>query len=347
LLLSAVGACSFKWSIVGGLVLKKIITILLLITLISCLSFASVLAAPDGSGTAGNSSIPRVIVDSYTIGSEKVFGNDTFDLTFTLTNTGTTDINNLLLTLTSDNNAFPPAAGKSNQIYVGYIASKGKFTGKTQLKANGSLVSGTYNVNFAMQYQDVNNTSYLSAAQIGIALDQQQKLSINDITLPKTSLIGSKVLLNVSYKNPGKTDIKNLVLNLQGDIPESEKTVSIGTVAAGNSGYVDQYISPQSTGSEQISVFFTYEDSDGNAFSTAAQSVTILVESSGSAEVPVNVTTAPLDNFAIANISLNLLLLIILGICVVVAVVIIVVIVVIKKKKKAKRWDKIQNNKER
>ena len=40
--------------------------------------------------------------------------------------------------------------------------------------------------------------------------------------------LAQKVLLNVSYKNPGKTDIKNLVMKLNGSILDKDKTVTIG-----------------------------------------------------------------------------------------------------------------------
>ncbi len=240
-----------------------------------------------GIGITGSQSsvlsTPRIYVGSYSIGADKVFGGDEFELTYTLLNSGATTVKNILLTMSSDSNAYTVKTGVSNQFYIGEMAASGSYTGKITLRANNTLKSGTYNISFAIQYESMINTPYTTAALINIPMEQEQVLSIGHIKVPDAVVVGNKTLLNVSYENPGTTNIKNLVMQLSGDIPDNEKTTLIGTVKAGSTGNIDQYITPQITGSREIQISFSFEDADGNSYTTATRSVTLNVLTNQSA----------------------------------------------------------------
>lgn len=305
-----------------------------------------------GTGITGSQesalTTPRLFVESYSIGSNKVFGGDEFELTYTLVNSGSTGVKNLLLTLSSDTNAYTAKTGVSNQIYIGDIPGNGSYTGKITLLANSTLKTGTYNINFDLQYESVINTPYTSDSIISIAMDQEQVLSIGSIVLPETVLVNTKALLNVSYQNPGTTDIKNLVMNLTGNIPEDEKTVTIGNLKAGTSGNVDQYITPKSTGPQSIEVSFTFEDSSGNAYTTATRAITTDVQTDSTPTASSGASSAvPTDNVtqtgSTASPGLNALWLIFLIIGVLIAVVVVIIVFVAsKQKKKLKKWNMVE-----
>lgn len=240
---------------------------------------------------------PQVIVASYDIGADQVFGGDEFEMTLTLKNTSSDIATNILLSFMSDANAFIAVPGLPNQLYIGNIAAGESYNGKISLKANDSIISGTYNLNLGLQYQDVYSNAYASATNVSIQLEQKQNLSINSISISDTCVLGSKTLLSANYENPGSSDIKNLIANLSGDILETEKTVLIGTVKAGNSGFIEQSVTPQSAGQKKIEVSFTFEDAAGNSYTTPVRSVTLDVQANDSAaSVTDNSNPSATDN---------------------------------------------------
>lgn len=221
---------------------------------------------------------PKVIVSAYDIGAGQVFGGDSFEMTLELKNTSTDAATNVLLSFVSDANAYISAPGMPNQLYVGSIAAGESYTGKISLKANNALDSGTYNLNISIEYQDTFSNEYTSATNVSIPLERKQNLSIKSIKLPDTIIVGTKALLNVSYENPGQNDLKNLVMTLSGNVAENEKTVSVGTVKAGSTGNVDQFITPERVGSQELKVSFTFEDSAGNTYTTPEKTMTLNVQ---------------------------------------------------------------------
>lgn len=82
---------------------------------------------PENQKTGGN---PRIILDSYDIGADQVYSGEEFDLTYTLINMSGAAVNNMLLTLSSDSNAFIPTTGMSSQFFIDGIGPGGCYTGK-------------------------------------------------------------------------------------------------------------------------------------------------------------------------------------------------------------------------
>lgn len=290
---------------------------------------------------------PKIIVSSYDVGADRVFGGDAFDMTLELKNTSTDTASNVLLSFVSDANAYISAPGVPNQLYIGKIAAGESYTGKISLKANDALESGTYNLNIKIEYQDVYSKTYTTATNVSIPLERKLNLSIKSVTIPDNIIVNTKALLNVSYENPGKNDLRNLVMTLRGNIPEQEKTIVIGTVKAGSSGNVDQYITPRSTGSQDIIVLFTFEDSVGNIYTTAERTVKLDVRSNNSAAVtdnanPAETTEDTIDKGDKQAVNLNSywIYFVIGGIILIAVVVIIVWHALYVRKKKKPQWSR-------
>lgn len=301
-----------------------------------------------GTGLSGikgdQTGTPRVVLGNYSIGSEQVFGGDSFELSYSLVNKNNdAQVSNVLVNFTSESNAYTPVNGTSNQVFIDSIPANTTWNGKLKFKANNTLKSGTYNLTLSIQYEDSLNGDYSSNSIISIPLQQEQKLSINSITLPEAAILGNKIPLNVRYENPGTSEIKNLTMNIQGELEGKEKTVALGSVKAGNAGYVDQYITPKAQGTQQYSVTFTFEDTDGNAYTTPARTVTVNVQSKDNALGALENSGAG----SIANGAINLVAqkdytwIIIVAIGVLVAVITTIVLIArATKKKKAMKWKK-------
>jgi hypothetical protein len=290
---------------------------------------------------------PKVIVSSYDIGADRVLGGDAFEMTLVLKNTSTDAAANVLLSFVSDANAYISAPGVPNQLFVGNIAAGESYTGKLSLKANDALGTGTYNISISIEYQDVYSNPYTSITSVSIPLEQKQNLNIKSIKLPDTIIVDTKALLNVSFENPGLTDLKNLVMTLSGNIPESEKTVSIGNVKAGSSGNYDQYITPKSIGSQEITVSFTFEDASGNTYSTAARTLDFEVKSTAAPAVtdnpvPTEATGDGTETDVKQPFNLNSywLYFVIAGVVVIAVIAVILWRVLYARKKKATQWSK-------
>ncbi|NLT13039.1 MAG: hypothetical protein GXY05_01705 [Clostridiales bacterium] len=290
---------------------------------------------------------PKVIVSSYEIGADRVFGGDTFEMTLNLKNTSTDTAANVLLSFTSDANAYVSVTGVPNQLYIGNIAAGDSYTGKLSLKANDALPAGTYNININIEYQDTYSNVYTSPTSVSIPLEQKLNLSIKSITLPDSVTVNTKALLNVGYENPSNSDLINLVMTLTGDIPEGEKTVSIGNVKAGSSGNVDRYITPRRTGTQEITVSFTFEDASGNTYSAPKRTVTLEVRDiadvmATSSPKPADVTGGDTPAVTPPKISLNSywIYFVIFGVLLVIVAAIIVWRILYVRKKKTPQWNR-------
>lgn len=317
----------------------------------------------EGAVTVVEVATPQVVVSSYNLSPERVFGGDEFELSFTLTNPSAAAANNTLLSFSSESNAYTAVSGAPNQIFVGKIPAGGSYSGKIKLKANDTLKSGVYNLLVSLQYQGANlvttggtagsgtaagtgSITYNSSASISIELEQKLKLVINSIKTAEKAVLGAQTLLSISYGNPGTTDILNVVANLSGSIPDSEKRIDIGPVKAGSSAFIDQYITLQSPGLQNIDISFSFEDDKGNTYTTPTETVSITVESPASIQTnkpsAAPSSAAPADNGGqtgkTAGSFLNSIWLWIVVAGVVLAAFAVTLIVMLVKKKQKPSW---------
>ena len=266
------------------------------------------LNAPVKTAVAVEVPTPQVVVTSYNITSQHIFGGDNFELSFTLKNTSSATANNVLISFSSESNAFVPGTGTPNQISAGKITSGSTFSGKIGLRANDILKSGIYTLHISLQYlgtnyqyqtgngaPPVNGTAstYSSATDISLKIEQPEKMTIKNVTVPETAILGFQTRLSINYENPGATDIKNVIVNLSGDIPDKEKSVQVGGVKAGASGYVEQYITPQKAGQLPLGIILTFQDSNGNSYTTETKSATITVKANDSTQTTPGATSKP------------------------------------------------------
>ena len=77
---------------------------------------------------------PQVILNSYNIDTPRVLNGKEFTLSVALKNVSSAAANNVLLSFTSESNAFSSDSGAPNQIFVGDIQAGGSYTGKIKLK---------------------------------------------------------------------------------------------------------------------------------------------------------------------------------------------------------------------
>jgi hypothetical protein len=188
-----------------------------------------------------------------------------------------------------------------------------------------------------LQYQDDYRNLYATSADITLPIEQKQKLSMSIISADETCVLGSRSLLSIAYENPGMSDIKNLVLNLEGDIAEVEKTVEIGTVKAGVSSFIDHYITPRRAGRQDIEVTMSFEDDEGNTYKTETKTVSIMVNEP--AKTPVETpqvtpdSTGESDSVNGATFNSLWVYIIVAGVLLAVAAIVIGVVVAMKRKK--------------
>lgn len=282
--------------------------------------------------------IPYIVVSAYDIGTDKLFAGDEFELSVTLLNTSSElALSNIMLVYTSMVNAFVPSAGSSNQLHIGEISAGGSHTCKLKLKSHDSLIKGDYILRMELQYQDDYRNLYATSADITLPIEQKQKLSMSIISADETCVLGSRSLLSIAYENPGMSDIKNLVLNLEGDIAEVEKTVEIGTVKAGVSSFIDHYITPRRAGRQDIEVTMSFEDDEGNTYKTETKTVSIMVNEP--AKTPVETpqvtpdSTGESDSVNGATFNSLWVYIIVAGVLLAVAAIVIGVVVAMKRKK--------------
>nr|MCR5609257.1 hypothetical protein [Lachnospiraceae bacterium] len=85
-------------------------------------------------------------------------------------------------------------------------------------------------------------------------------------------------------KNSGNVDIKNLYMNIEGNIDDEYKKIPIGNVQSGSSKNQDFSIICKELGSQTLKIGFTYQDEYGNEYTVEPRNYNVDVINDGNSE---------------------------------------------------------------
>ena len=207
---------------------------------------------------------PTVIMEEYTVTGNIKSGGD-FILEYTLRNTSQTSAVTNMTFMTSDSSGvFFPSAGTSNQHYIPYIEAGAAHTGEASLSINKRTADGTYNLNFSISYQSLDdNGIVLSSSGYITVTVSGNALSIVELSLSDHPIQGRPSYISVRYENSGDQELRNAKVIIEGNIDGAGQQILIGAIRSGASGVVEEYITFTAAGEQELVIYLTHENTDG------------------------------------------------------------------------------------
>lgn len=207
-------------------------------------------------------SVPRLIIDKYTLDPESIKAGQPFTLDLSILNTSkTSTINNVKVTLNSDDGTFTTV--NSNSFYIESIAPKGSIQKKVSFSSKSDAAPKQYMISVNYEYEDEKGNPYTTKDVVGIPLQQTPRLVIGDLSFPPEAYLGMPVPVNVSFFNMGKSTLYNLLVKLEGDFKVEGTSYFVGNFESGKTDSFDGAVTPQTAGPAKGFIIFTYEDAEG------------------------------------------------------------------------------------
>lgn len=207
-------------------------------------------------------SVPRLIIDKYSVNPEIINAGQPFTLNLSILNTSkTSTISNVKVTLTSDDGTFTTV--NSNSFYIDSIAPKGRVQKQVSFSSKSDAAPKQYMISINYEYEDEKGAPYTTKDVVGIPLLQTPRLVVGDLSFPPEAYLGSPMPINVSFYNMGKSTLYNLLVKLEGNFRVEGTSYYVGNFEPGKTDSFDGAVTPEAAGPVQGFLVFSYEDADG------------------------------------------------------------------------------------
>ena len=220
---------------------------------------------PGGETTAA---LPKIVVDSYSFSSDKIYAGEDFDLTFAVRNTSNEEeTKSILVTVTNnaETGKLTPASG-SNTLYIDKLGKGESKTMTMSIATAPDTEAKAYEIKLDFEYEGTKTRPATlakgeSSASIPVTVMQKIRLKIDDPTVDGEAMEGESVPVYFSLYNMGRSPIYNCMVTVEGDGLSLEDSFFQGTVAAGNSMRADLSIITATPGQIDGEIVISYEDS--------------------------------------------------------------------------------------
>lgn len=234
------------------------------------ISFAVILPDPAEPPSESPSSVPKLIIDRYTISWEDqpiqtLRAGAMFDLTFTLRNTSSlTELSNITVTLSSTDGIFMPAAG-SNTFFIDSVEIGGEIERTVRLIVAQNAETKSYQLNFSLDYEDKNGVAYRPGESLSLPVVVPLIVELANFNPPMWGDMGMQTYMMFQYINKGKGTVYNFTIDIEGDfmMPDGSSAY-IGNLASGYTDYFECMMIPIAAGELQCAVVLRFEDAVGN-----------------------------------------------------------------------------------
>ncbi len=207
-------------------------------------------------------SVPRLIIDKYSVNPEIINAGQPFMLNLSILNTSkSSTIGNVKVTLSSDDGTFSTV--NSNSFYIDSIAPKGSVQKQVSFSSKSDAAPKQYMISINYEYEDEKGNPYTTKDVVGIPLLQTPRLVVGDLSFPPEAYLGSPLPINVSFYNMGKSTLYNLLVKLEGNFRVEGTSYYVGNFEPGKTDSFDGAVTPEAAGPVQGFLVFSYEDADG------------------------------------------------------------------------------------
>lgn len=212
----------------------------------------------------GDTSVPNVVVRSFSFGESSVAAGSAFPLNFTFENTGAVKIENVVVTVDGGEN-FTMNAGTNTYFYKA-MAPGGTQSQEVPMRTVPTGKTGAQSVvlSFKYEYSDGEKRAQAtSEVKLSIPVYQPDRFQINAPSVPETVTVGEETELLLTYVNKGKDDLANLEATVEGEgVDTPARTQYLGNVTAGANGNIGFAITPNSEGDINLVLKVSYENGD-------------------------------------------------------------------------------------
>ena len=215
------------------------------------------------SASSAEQPVPNIVVQKFDYGGKPVAAGGRFPLSFTFENTGTTKVENIVVTV-DGGECFTVDGGSNTAHYDGLAAGK-TLIQELPLQAVPTCKSGAQaiTVSFKYEYVDAGKRSAVTSdIRLSVPVSQPDRFQLNQPAAASFTA-GEEGEVTLAYVNKGRADIGNLEAQLVGEGFESPAKVQyLGNVAAGTSGSIGFALTPEAAGKLDLTIKVTYEDAD-------------------------------------------------------------------------------------
>lgn len=172
--------------------------------------------------------VPQLAISNITINPETISPQDTFNITFSVSNEGTGIAREVQVSAATGGLPFVPI-GADTKIIKNLDPGESIQLNYRLLVKDKTLIS-SYSIPIKMDYKDENGKNTSSQSFVGVKVLGDAELSIGNIkTEPQNPAKGDLVIITMRLENSGNGDAKSVKVSL--DIPfEGTKTAFLGKI---------------------------------------------------------------------------------------------------------------------
>ncbi len=229
-----------------------------------------------------NTMLPIVVASGYSVEDGVVAAGEKFTLKVHIENVsqyvGAYDVQ---VTVYSQTEGVHLQQGETNQRYLEYLPPGGGFDFLIDMEAAEYVQSNAANISLQFNYVNESGRSGLNSTSITPTMRKNCDLKVLSLTVVNDATIGAEALFNIRYKNTGEVSIENLKLRIEGNIDKNGQDIWLKAPEIGRQEYLDLQIVFTEVGLQELNIYISYEDEDGNLYEIEPQQVFTLVKRSG------------------------------------------------------------------
>ena len=210
-------------------------------------------------------SVPKLIIESYKLSSDKIYAGETFDLEFTIKNTSdSTNLQNVQIHIkdAGETATIVPASGGSNTLYISKIGKGQSSSQKVSLQTAPDATAKAYTLNVDFSYESAStNAAHTANETIAVPILQKIRLKCDEPTVyDDVSYLDSSTSMSIKMYNLGRSSMYNCIVDVEGNGLKLEESYFGGTLSAGSTLAADISVIPSEAGDIQGTVVISYED---------------------------------------------------------------------------------------
>lgn len=210
-------------------------------------------------------SVPKLIIESYKLSSDKIYAGETFDLEFTIKNTSdSTNLQNVQIHIkdAGETATIVPASGGSNTLYISKIGKGQSSSQKVSLQTAPDATAKAYTLNVDFSYESATtNAAHTANETIAVPILQKIRLKCDEPTVyDDVSYLDSSTSMSIKMYNMGRSSVYNCIVDVEGNGLKLEESYFGGTLSAGSTLSADISVIPSEAGDLQGTVVISYED---------------------------------------------------------------------------------------
>lgn len=213
----------------------------------------------NGSGKT----VPRIIVDKYSLEPSSVRAGEDFKLKLSFLNTSkTVNVSNIKVTIASDDGTFTPT-DTGNTFYLEGISTQESVERELMLHVKPDAEQKSYTLAVNFDYEDEKGNAFTSKEMVSVRVLQNPRLVTGELSLPPETYMGQPLSLYVDFYNMGKSTLYNMLVKAVGDFDGQSLSYYVGNFESGRTDFFDVTIIPTKPGKLTGNIVFSFEDANG------------------------------------------------------------------------------------